>query len=181
MIPLSLPPVRTPKLFIPAQTPGFGFELDQIKSPPPGGTGTPSTGLGPFDLEFSPGGSPGDLTPFMRPGTVNSVIPSNYLSLPDISDTGAYYFVLSVTTLDGQIATASVALNGSPPAGIPVAMGVPPTAFDYLIGAVVDGVWFRAAPTGSLDAIPFETFRTGIINPTPGTLPYDIWYSWYLE
>lgn len=172
------PAVVTPKLFIPGLAPGFGFELDQIKAPPPGGGGTPSSALGPFDLSFVAGGSPGTLTPSMVPGTINSVIPSNYLSLPDINDTGTYYFVLSVTTLDGQIATASVALNGSAPAGIPVTMGTPPTAFDYLLGVVQDGIWFRTAPTGSLAAIPFETFRAGITSPPPGTLPYDIYYSW---
>jgi len=37
MIPMPLPPVDTPELFIPAKTPGFGSELDVIKSPPPGG------------------------------------------------------------------------------------------------------------------------------------------------
>ncbi len=169
--------VRTPKLFIPAKVPGFGFELDQIKSPPPGG-GSSAPTEGPFDLTFTPGASPGDLTPSMRPGTINSVVPTGYLSLPDIADTGTFYFILSATALDGQIATASVAFSGSPPAGIPVTMGTPPTAFDFLLGVVQDGVWFRTAAVGSKTATPAETFKAGITSPPPGTLPYDIYYTW---
>jgi hypothetical protein len=158
----------------------FDRQIDTIKSP----DSAPSAGGGggatpePFDLSFTAGGSPSDLTPTMRPGTINSVIPSNYLSIPDFSDTGTFYFVLSVTALNGQIVSATVALNGSAPAGIPVTMGVPPTAFDFLIGVVQDGVWYRSAPAGSFTAVPFETFRAGITSPPPGTLPYDIYYSW---
>lgn len=158
--------------------PGFGLEVDQILGPTASGGGTPSATEGPFDLTFTPGVAPGDLTPAMVPGQINSVIPSNYLSLPDIADTGTFYFVLSVTTVDGQIATASVDLVGSPPSGIPVTLGVPPTAFDVLLGVVQDGVWFRTTGVGNKTATPFETYRVGIINPAPGTLPYDIYYSW---
>ncbi len=171
-------PMVVPKLFIPGRTPGISLELDAIKSPPPGGAGTPTSSLGPFDLEFSAGGSPGDLTPTMIPGAINGVAPSNFIGIPDISDTGVYYFVLSATALDGQIVSCTVALVGSPPAGIPVTLGTPPTAFDFLLGVVVDGVWFRTASTGSLTATPIETFRAGITSPPPGTLPYEIYYSW---
>ncbi len=177
MTPLTQPPAEVSKLSE-RKIPGFGFELDQIKSPLTSGAGTPTSTLGPFDLTFTPGGSPGDLTPSMRPGTINSVIPSNYLSIPDIADTGTFYFVLSVTTLNGQIATASVALNGSPPAGIPVTAGTPPTSFDYLIGVVQDGVWFRSAAAGSFIATPVDAFHAAIVSPAPGTLPYDIYYTW---
>ncbi len=176
MVPMPLTPVVTPELFIPAKTPGFGFEIDQIKSPPPGGGGTPAA-VDPFDLSFTPS-SPGNITPVMVPGTINSVIPSNYLSLPDIADTGTFFFILSVTTLNGQIASATVATSGSAPSGIGTTMGVPPTSFDYLIGVVQDGVWFRTAPTGSFTATPIEAFRASITNPAPGTLPYDIYYTW---
>lgn len=153
-------------------------ELDKILGPTSSGGGTPSDPLGPFDLTFTPGVAPGDLTPSMRPGTINSVIPSNYLSIPDFADTGTFYFVLSVTTLNGQVVSCTVALNGSPPAGIPVAAGTPPTSFDFLIGVVQDGVWYRSAPTGSFTATPLDVFHAAIVSPAPGTLPYDIYYSW---
>ncbi len=167
-----------PKLFIPGRTPGISLELDAIKSPPPGGAGTPASTIGPFDLEFTAGASPGDLTPSMRPGTINSVIPSNYLSIPDFADTGTFYFVLSVTALNGQVVSCTVALSGSPPAGIPVTAGAPPTSFDFLIGVVQDGVWFRSAPSGSFTATPVDAFHAAIVAPAPGTLPYDIYYTW---
>ncbi len=168
-------PVRVPAVK-PRSVSQFGRDLDIIESPPPAGSGS-STPASPFDLSFTPS-SPGNITPIMVPGTINSVIPSNYLSLSDIADTGTFFFILSVTTLNGQIATASVSLAGSAPAGIGTTMGVPPTAFDFLIGVVQDGVWFRTAPTGSFTATPIEAFRASITNPAPGTLPYDIYYTW---
>lgn len=157
--------------------PGFGLELDQILGPTASGGGTPTSTTGPFDLVLTPS-SPGNMSVAMIPGTINSVIPSNYLSIPDIADTGTFYFVLSVTVVNGQIATASVALNGSAPSGIPVTLATPPTSFDFLVGVVQDGIWFRSAPSGSFTATPFETYRVGLVNPAPGTLPYEIYYSW---
>lgn len=177
MIPLSRPPVEVPDLRDPRR-PGFGLELDQIKSPLASGGGGGGAAPGPFDLTFEPSVTPGELVVTMIPGQINGVIPSDYLSLPDILDVGEYYLVLSVTAVDGQIATASIDLVGSPPAGIPVTLGVPPTAFDLLIGVVIDGVWFRSTAVGNKVATPLETFRAGIINPPPGTLPYEIYYSW---
>lgn len=177
MTPLTQPPADVSKLSD-RKLPGFGFEIDQIKSPLASGAGTPTSSIGPFDLTFTPGVNPGDLTPSMRPGTINSVIPSNYLSIPDFSDTGTFYFILSVTALNGQVVSCTVALAGSPPAGIPVTPGTPPTSFDFLIGVVQDGVWFRSAPAGSFAAVPLDAFHAAIVSPAPGTLPYDIYYTW---
>lgn len=174
---LSGPAVVTPDLVARRSVSQFDRDLDIIESPPPGGGGGGAS-LGPFDLTFTAGTLPGDIKPTMFPGSINSVIPSDYLSLPDIAETGEFYFVLSVTVTDGQIATASVDLVGSPPAGIPVTLGAPPTSFDYLLGVVIDGVWFRSTGVGSKAAAPFETFRVGVVNPPPGTLPYEIYYSW---
>lgn len=174
---LNAPAVVTPDLVTPRSVSQFDRDLDVIESPPPGGGGGAS-GPGPFDLEFTPSATPGELEVRMIAGTINAVIPSGYLSLPDILETGEYYLILSVTTADGQVASASVSLTGSPPTGIPVTLGTPPTSFDVLLGVVEDGVWFRTCAVGNKVATPFETFRTGIINPAPGTLPYEIYYSW---
>lgn len=171
------PAVTTPKLFIPAKTPGFGFELDQIKSPPPGGGGTPPTEL-PFDVSFDTAGDPRDT--FVRPGTINGVLPTNFDDTFSLAASGVYYLVLNVTASDGEIASATLSFDGSPPAGIPTLQGQPPTAFAYLLGVVVDLVWYRTIGNGSLAAAGSEVFRVSKTSPSPGTLPYDIYYTWVI-
>lgn len=169
MTPLSQPVVPVSKLSE-RKTPGFGFELDQIKSPPPGGSGG-STAF-PFDVNIS--GT--DAT--VVPGTINGLIPTNYADTFTIANPGTYYVTLSVTATDGQLGSATLSFAASPPAAVPVVQGQPPTTFDYLLGVVVDGVWFRVIGPGSLAAAGAEVFRVSKTSPAPGTLPYDIWYTW---
>ncbi len=165
-----------PKLFIPGRTPGISLELDAIKSPPPGGAGAPATTY-PFDVTFDDGvADPRDT--FVKPGTINGLIPSNYADIFSLAASGAYYLVLTCTASDGQIASAVLSFDASPPSGIPVIQGQPPTSFAVLLGVVVDLVWYRTIGLGSLTATGTEVFRVSKTSPAPGTLPYDIWYTW---
>ncbi len=170
---MSLPPVRTPLFPIPGETPGFGFELDQIKSPPPGGSGSGPVPY-PYDVEFN--GAPGDAT--VRPGSINGLLSSNFDDVFPLGATTTYYLVLSCTAVDGEITSAALSMPTSPPAGLPTQMGQPPTAFDYLLGVVIDRVWYRVIGNGSLTAFGQEMFRISKTSPAPGTLPYDIYYTW---
>lgn len=173
---IPVPNPINPARSMPAQQ--WDRSIDSFAIPQGGGGTAAAAGPGPFDLSFSAGSEAGLLAVAAIPGTINSIIPSNIFSLGEINDTGTYYFVISATVSNGQVASATLALDGSAPAGIGSAQGAPPTAFDYLIGVVVDGTWYRSAPAGSLAATPLEVFRVEKETLVPGTLPYDIWYSW---
>ncbi len=173
--PIPFPGGSVPKLFIPGRVPGLAKELDAILSPPPGGGGAPATAY-PFDVTFDTSGDPRDT--FVRPGTINGVLPSNYDDVFSLAAVGVHYLVLTVTASDGEIASAVLSFDGSPPAGIPTIQGQPPTSFAYLLGVVVDLTWYRTIGPGSLAAAGLEVFRVSKTAPAPGTLPYDIWYTW---
>jgi hypothetical protein len=173
------PPPPTPFPFGGGEEPSerFDRQIDTIKSPDSapsagGDGGTPP----PFDVTFDTSGDPRDT--FVRPGTINGVLPSNYDDVFSLAASGVYYLVLNVTASDGEIASATLSFDSSPPAGVPTLQGQPPTAFAYLLGVVVDLVWFRVIGPGSLAAAGTEVFRVSKSAPSPGTLPYDIYYTW---
>lgn len=140
-----------------------------------GGTGGGSTPVYPFDVSFSGSGT---LTVTVVPGAINGLLPTNILSTLSIGATATGYLVLSATVSAGQIASCVLSIASSPSAAIPVNMGQPPTAFDFLIGVIVNGVWFRTIGPGGLAATASEAYRVSKLTPSPGTLPYDIWYTW---
>lgn len=155
---------------------GIGIDtIAQYQLISDGGSGGGSTPVYPFDVSLTGSGT---LTAAVQPGTINGLIPSNFLSTFSISALATGYLVLSVTTSGGQVTGAVLSLPSSPPVGVPVNMGQPPTTFDYLLGAVVNGVWFRVIGPGSLAAASVEAFRVTKTAPAPGTLPYDIYYTW---
>lgn len=155
--------------------PGFAQELDSIKSPPPGGGSTPATTY-PFDVSFGTSGDPRDT--FVQPGTINGLLPSNYDDVFSLAASGVYYLTLTVTASDGEVASAVLSMEAAPPAGVPTIQGQPPTSFAYLLGVIVDLVWYRTIGLGSLAAAGAEVFRVSKTSPAPGTLPYDIYYTW---
>lgn len=142
----------------------------------PGGGGGGPSGPYPFDVELTGSGSP--LTASILPGTLNGLIPTNIFSTYPLAVPGTYYLVLAATAATGEIASCSLSMPTSPPVGIPTVMGEPPLSFDYLLGVVIDGVWFRTIGNGSLSAAGQEVFRISKASPAPGTLPYDIYYTW---
>jgi hypothetical protein len=167
-------PISTPMVApIPGvpRRPGFGLEVDQILGPTSSGGGTPSSPL-PFDVEIV------GTSATVIPGTINGLLATNYDSVFTITNPGVYFVTLSVTATDGQLGSSTISFAASAPAAVPVVQGQPPTTFDYLLGIVVDGVWFRVIGQGSLAAAGSEVFRVSKTSPAPGTLPYDIWYTW---
>ncbi len=149
----------------------------QPASAPGGGGGS---GPFPFDVDLV-GAAPGTSDASIRPGTINGIVPADILDVTNLDDTLVYYLVLSVTVADGAITGATIAFTTTAPDPVPTALGEPPLAFDYVIGLVVLGEWFRTIGNGSLFAAPEEAFRVDKTAPAPGTLPYEIWYTWALE
>ncbi len=159
----------------------FGRSIDRFPPARAGsGGGGSSTTLYPFDVTLEDG-SPGTKDATIRPGTINSLLPSGLDTPTTLTIATVYYLILSVTTTDGAITAASIAFNTTPPDALPVQEGFPPASFDYLIGTVIEGVWYRTIGNGSLVATGSEVFRISKTSPAPGTLPYDIYYTWLLS
>lgn len=143
-----------------------------------GGSGGGGGGPYPFDVSFVPLGA-GTQTASVRPGSVNNLIPSNYLDTYAQNTTGTQYFLVAdVTVTDAAVTGVALTFGTSAPTGIPVALAAPPTSFQILIGVVIEGKWYRIIGNGSLDCTSVEAFRVSATSPSPGTLPYDIYYTW---
>jgi hypothetical protein len=144
-------------------------------TPPPA---TPT--IYPFDAIITDGGS-GTVDIAIQPGTINGLLPTNWATTYNISNVVTRYLILSCSSSAGTITSCSLSLSSSPPSGIPNSMGTPPTAFDYLLGIIVNGVWFRAMGPDSLAAAGSEVYRVSKTAPAPGTLPYDSYYTWLVN
>lgn len=164
----------------------FDRSIDTIQSPPAGGGGGGggSSGPYPFDVEFTAGSDGSHKTATTRPGTINGIIPSNILTTADLSVSSAYYLVLNATVADGEITACTISFDSSPPSSMPVTLGEPPTSFSYVLGMIIgDGslcVWFRTIGSGSLTSTGSEVYRVPKAFPSPGTIPYDIYWTWVL-
>lgn len=134
----------------------------------------------PFDLTLTDAGA--TYTGNFRPGTVNGLIPSNYLSLTGIAKTGTVYIKIAVTLTNAAVQTATFSATGTAPAAMPTSMGVPPTSVEILTHVVVNGTVFRVLGPGNPWLTPtsiFETDKSGTISP--GEKPTDVWYTYNLS
>lgn len=143
-----------------------------------GGGGGGSVAVRPFDVSFSPN----DDTHFnasIQPGTINGLIATGYGTDVSVLSSGTlYYLVITVTSTDGHVTGAALTFETTAPGAIPIQEGLPPTSFAYALGMVQDSIWYRTIGAGSLTAVGQEMFRTSKTSPDPGTLPYDIHYTW---
>lgn len=126
----------------------------------------------PFDLTVD------GTTCTFRAGTINGLLPSNYLTGVTISATGTRYLVLNCTASNGQITGASFSADTSQPGAIAPTIGVPPSVFSLLIGLTIDGEPIKIWEGGNIAAAPAESFRVDRSVATPGALPYEIFYTW---
>lgn len=150
-----------------------------IRNPSTGGRGRTAATAYPLDLTLADAGA--TFTGTFRPGVVNGLIPSNYLSLTGIAKTGLVYIGLNVTLTNAEVQTATFAAGGTAPAAFPTSMGVPPTALTILTHIVLAGVVYRVIGPGNPWLTPapiFETDKTGTISP--GEKSTNVWYSYSL-
>lgn len=146
--------------------------------PPYGSGGSESC---PFDLTI--GGTDGTELK-VKPGTINSLLPSNVSStftLPANTSSYTRYLVLTASCSDGQVTSATLSVDSSAPSPPGVAMGLPPTSFKVLLGLIDTGKAYRTIACGSVSAKPVEAYRTDKASPVFGLSPYDIYYTWQID
>src|SRR5690606_8557026 len=91
----------------------------------------------PFDITLTPEGGNYRLT--IHPGTINNILPSNYLSGITFAQNGTFYICLDVLTSSAEIVSCSLIADSNLPIAPKVSPNSPPTSFKYLIGIVIDG------------------------------------------
>jgi hypothetical protein len=168
---------QSAEIFSSVTATGTTLTLRRAVAGPRGGGA--SAGPYPFDVELIPVDED-EQTAIVRPGTINGLLATNYLDTFPLDPENVYYLVANITTADGEITAYTLSFDSSAPAGIPTAVGLPPTSFTYLLGIVNLTTWFRTIGLGSLVATSVEAFRVSKTSPAPGTLPYEIWYTWQL-
>jgi hypothetical protein len=133
----------------------------------------------PFDITITETAGP-IYTATFRAGTINGLLPSNYLTGVVVSNPGTKYLVLNCTASNGQITAASFAAEASAPAAITPFAGQPPTSFAILIGITIDAEATKVWGNGNIQASGTESFRLQKVSPVAGQVPYDIYYTWNL-
>lgn len=160
-------------LSTPIGLPMFELPTAEVGTPPQGTGGTAQRC--PFDITIT------GTTVTFEPGTINSLLPSNYATGVTIPALGTRYLVLDCTASNGEITTAAFAADSSVPPAIAPFMGEPPTSFKILIGVVVDSVATKVWGCGNIQAEGAEVFRLQKVTPAAGELPYDVYYTWNLQ
>lgn len=126
----------------------------------------------PFDISIV------GTTATFRAGTINGLLPSNYLTGVTVVSSGTRYLVLNCTSSNGQITAASFAADSSVPPALAPTAGQPPTSFKILIGISIDAAPFKVWGSGNIQAFGREMFRLAVVSPVAGQLPYSIYYTW---
>lgn len=134
----------------------------------------------PFDISVNYDAGLGLYFATFRPGTINQLLPSNYLTGVAVPATGTRYIVLSCTASNGKITSAAFAAESTVPDAIEPYAGQPPVAFKILIGIVIDTVATKVLSCGNIQASGVESFRLQKSGPAAGELPYDVYYTWAL-
>lgn len=133
----------------------------------------------PFTMSITASGVTRTIT--FRAGTINSLLPSNYLTGVTVPQAGTRYIVLDVTVTSGAITAAAFAADTTAPDAIAPFAGEPPTSFKVLIGVCINAKLFRVWGCGNIQAVPVEAFRLQKATPVAGQVPYDVYYTWQLS
>lgn len=133
----------------------------------------------PFTMSITSSGATRTIT--FRPGTINSLLPSNYLTGITVPQTGTRYIVLDVTVVSGAVTAASFGADSTIPGAIAPFAGEPPTSFKILMAVCIDAKLFRVWGCGNIQALAVESFRIQKAVPVAGQLPYDVYYTWDLS
>jgi hypothetical protein len=133
----------------------------------------------PFNITIGDDGA-GGLVATFRAGTINGLLPSNYLTGVTVPASGTKYLVLTCTANNGEITAASFSADAAAPGAIVPYAGQPPVSFKILIGLSINGTPIKIWGCGNIQASGTESFRLQKVTPVAGQVPYDIYYTWTL-
>lgn len=117
----------------------------------------------------------------VRPGTLNGTVPTNIGTTFTVPTTGTRYLVLTGLASSGSVTSSSLTVTTTAPSMVAATLGYPPATFTVLLYVIVNQVLFRVIGSGSLYALPKESFRVQKSMTTPDLLPYDSYYNWLVS
>jgi hypothetical protein len=150
----------------------------EIVVAPQRGGGTPAT-IQPWDLlaQVDPDADPDNETPpyliRVRPGTLNSILPTNWDEEFEYPGTGLWYAKAVVAT-DGEAVTGvTIVINGTAPTvQEPVEFGIE-NPVEYLFGLFLQGAVYRVIGAGHITISPKLWLTTQKPSPpAAGELPF---------
>lgn len=151
--------------------------FDNWTDPKGGGSSGAAAIAYPLDLTLVDAGA--TFTGVFRPGTVNGLIPSNYLALTGIAKTGTVYIGVVCTLSNAAVQTAVLAAGASPPPAYQVTKNIPPTDLSILTHVVVDGTIYRVIGPSSITVTPSTSFVTDKTTTlVPGEKSTETWYTY---
>lgn len=116
----------------------------------------------------------------VRPGTINSFLPTNMFDEFDIEPTGTYYVTLDCTTDGTSVTDASIDVVNTAPDPIGEDIGAAPDFFQVLLGVIVDLRIYQLIDY-VLFAFPVRTLYSLTEDPEPGQPYYDLHYTWQIN
>lgn len=150
-----------------------------------GGSPTPAT-THPFQINsfvdpISNPQSPSYLVT-VRVGTINNLLPTNILDGQQLekfalSADSLRYVVLSCTAASNTLTSCEIVLDESPPTvQTPLAFALP-TTYKVVLGIVYNTTVHQLVTT-NLSVSGKQAYITEKTNPSPGTLPYNVFFQW---
>lgn len=155
---------------------GNGPTINVLAGGDGGSSGSVSTSSTAFDVKVEVVAEGYKLT--VMPGTINGLLPTNYFI--EYVTAVDCFLLLSMTTLNGEVASATLSFGTEVAPVITSQASMPPPEFSYTLGMLVAGKWYKTVG-GSLTAVPIEVFRVAKTEYTPGSLPYEPYYSWSIS
>jgi hypothetical protein len=150
-----------------------------------GGTSTPAT-FHPFQItSFADPESNPEFPSYLvsvRPGTINNLLPTNILDGESLATFALpantfNYVVLSCAAASNALTSCEIALESSPPsAQTPLAFALP-TTYEVTLGIVYNTSVYQIVTT-NLSVGSVQACITDKANPTPGSLPYNVFLQW---
>lgn len=136
---------------------------------------TASTATHPFQVTRNDAGSTKRVS--IRPGTINSVVPTNIFSPLTITGSGAEYVLLTATFTGDSPVSAALSIETTIPVPSATTPTNTPTAVKDVIAAIYDGTVYQIRNT-NLTVTSVEVFQETVASPSPGERNYIPWYRW---
>jgi len=161
---------------------GTGTYIGLAASLPRGGGTTIAPTTHPFQINSTKDEVGDDYTVTVRPGTINSLLPTNLMDGNELNgfaltaDT-LKYVVLTATAASNALTSCSLSLDSSAPGTqTPLAFALP-SEYKVLLGIVYNATVHQVVNT-NLSVSGKQAYITDKTNPPPGALPYDVFLQW---